>query len=66
MAYYSTCAVCGAHLDPGERCTCTEEDKCQKRNKKTTSNTSGKDLGEESEKSRNCCRLEVKRCFLRP
>lgn len=22
MAYYSTCANCGAHLDPGEKCEC--------------------------------------------
>jgi hypothetical protein len=21
--YYQTCPTCGAHLDPGERCTCT-------------------------------------------
>jgi hypothetical protein len=23
--YYHTCPQCGAHLDPGERCTCTLE-----------------------------------------
>jgi hypothetical protein len=23
--YYTTCPKCGAHLDPGERCTCTLE-----------------------------------------
>jgi hypothetical protein len=23
--YYQTCPLCGAHLDPGERCTCTLE-----------------------------------------
>ena len=22
MAYFNTCPRCGAHLDPGERCTC--------------------------------------------
>ena len=22
MPYYNTCPNCGAHLDPGERCTC--------------------------------------------
>lgn len=22
MAYFNTCAHCGAHLDPGEHCTC--------------------------------------------
>lgn len=25
MALFKTCAVCGAHLDPGERCDCKEE-----------------------------------------
>jgi len=24
--YYHTCPVCGANLDPGERCDCEEED----------------------------------------
>lgn len=24
MAYYNTCPECGAHLDPGEKCTCRE------------------------------------------
>ena len=25
MPYYNVCPYCGAHLDPGERCTCREE-----------------------------------------
>lgn len=25
MAYYKTCPVCGAALDPGERCDCEEK-----------------------------------------
>lgn len=25
--YYSTCPICGANLDPGEKCTCTAERK---------------------------------------
>lgn len=25
MAYYNTCPVCGAHLDPGEECDCEKE-----------------------------------------
>lgn len=25
MAYYNVCPICGANLDPGERCTCQEE-----------------------------------------
>ena len=25
MAFYDTCPECGAHLDPGERCTCRDE-----------------------------------------
>lgn len=24
--YYNTCPICGAHLDPGERCDCEQED----------------------------------------
>ena len=24
--YYDTCPDCGAHLDPGERCDCHEND----------------------------------------
>lgn len=25
--YYWTCPLCGANLDPGERCDCEEEEK---------------------------------------
>lgn len=25
MAYYRTCPLCGATLDPGESCDCTQE-----------------------------------------
>ena len=25
MKYYHTCPVCGANLDPGERCDCEDE-----------------------------------------
>ena len=25
MPYYKTCALCGAHLDPQERCDCTKK-----------------------------------------
>lgn len=25
MAYYNVCPNCGSNLDPGEKCTCTEE-----------------------------------------
>lgn len=25
--YYSTCPICGANLDPSEKCTCTAERK---------------------------------------
>jgi len=24
MGYYDTCPICGANLDPGERCTCQD------------------------------------------
>lgn len=27
MSYYNTCPNCGATLDPGERCDCTNEEK---------------------------------------
>lgn len=27
MAYYNICSICGANLDPGERCDCKEEKK---------------------------------------
>ena len=27
MTYYRTCPYCGAHLDPGERCDCREDEK---------------------------------------
>lgn len=27
MTYYRTCPLCGAHLDPGERCDCQEKEK---------------------------------------
>ncbi len=26
MSYYRICPCCGAHLDPGERCDCKEEE----------------------------------------
>lgn len=26
MAYYNTCPLCGANLDPGEKCDCENED----------------------------------------
>ena len=26
MAYYNTCAYCGAHLDPGEKCNCQDKE----------------------------------------
>ena len=27
MPYYWTCPYCGAHLDPGEKCDCTDNEK---------------------------------------
>ena len=29
MAYYNTCELCGANLDPGEKCTCVEDAKAE-------------------------------------
>lgn len=39
MGYFRECPDCGAHLDPGERCNCNEEedDKCRKENAITVS-----------------------------
>lgn len=25
MSYFRICPICGAHLDPGEKCDCVEE-----------------------------------------
>ena len=27
MAYFNTCPLCGANLDPGEKCDCREKEK---------------------------------------
>lgn len=27
MAYFRVCEICGANLDPGEKCTCEQERK---------------------------------------
>lgn len=29
--YFYTCPSCGANLDPGEKCSCKEEDKEEKK-----------------------------------
>lgn len=29
MEYYRVCPVCGAHLDPGEKCDCQEADELE-------------------------------------
>ncbi len=31
MAYYNICPQCGAHLDPGEKCSCMEERELRQR-----------------------------------
>ncbi|WP_283682741.1 hypothetical protein [Parablautia sp. Marseille-Q6255] len=33
MAFYRTCPDCGAHLDPGEQCTCHDEDVIRRQEK---------------------------------
>ena len=33
MAYYHKCDLCGANLDPGEKCTCIEDAKREVRDK---------------------------------
>lgn len=30
MMFYKTCRFCGAHLDPGERCECRNEEIAKK------------------------------------
>ena len=30
MSYFNTCRICGANLDPGEKCDCEEEKKIRK------------------------------------
>lgn len=37
MSYYRTCPLCGAHLDPGERCDCRTKENAAS----GTRNTSG-------------------------
>lgn len=66
MAYYSTCEHCGAHLDPGERCMCTEEDKCQKKNKRTSPNISEAGFLDETGESPNCSCRKAESASLRP
>lgn len=34
MAYYNTCPLCGANLDPGEPCDCESESEKAKERKK--------------------------------
>ncbi len=40
MAYYKTCDICGASLDPGEKCTCEEEAREEALNKEIQKRTS--------------------------
>lgn len=35
MPYYKTCSICGATLDPGEKCTCMQEAQEEKEKEKT-------------------------------
>lgn len=35
MAYYRVCPDCGAHLDPGERCDCRDQNNKEKTNDQT-------------------------------
>lgn len=53
MAYFNTCPICGAHLDPGERCTCREaEERPQRKGQRDRAGKTGgsdprKDAGKE-------------------
>lgn len=66
MAYYSTCTICGAHLDPGERCTCTERDMCNNKNTDASKDTREKDFGGVPGKAGNCCHMAEGNAPLRP
>lgn len=35
MPYYNVCDLCGATLDPGEKCTCVEDAKRERREAET-------------------------------
>ena len=35
MSYYRVCPICGAHLDPGERCDCQDEERADEREDRT-------------------------------
>lgn len=44
MSYYRTCLYCGAHLDPGERCDCRDNEKTAPRATNTQSGKREQDL----------------------
>ena len=45
--YYHTCPLCGANLDPGERCDCRETSRKSKKveNRKLNTNEKGASVG---------------------
>lgn len=51
MSYFSTCKVCGAHLDPGEQCTCTMEDTKEKTGGEHPVKGSGEELPEDTKEN---------------
>lgn len=55
MSYYSTCAVCGAHLDPSERCTCADADENVKKNSKTAKTAFEVVLEGDTKDNADCC-----------
>ena len=34
MSYFRVCPLCGAHLDPDEKCDCTEQDTTEEKENK--------------------------------
>ena len=42
MSYYIRCPHCEAYLDPGEKCSCREENTTETMNMKTEENEDGK------------------------
>lgn len=45
MAYYRSCPICGALLDPGEVCDCRKENAEKCRNKKTDPEAANNRIG---------------------
>ena len=45
MSYYRVCPICGANLDPGERCDCQDEEVRDEREGKVDAGATPSPLG---------------------